>query len=234
HLANPISECGNHFIDGAYIYCKIFVQIGFLEGLENLLDNLLSSAWCVTSKQPIVFYNQLIEKVKQLDQRLNRTSGYILSSLEELKGFQQLCQQISQTAVSQPYLELGELEELQLIYPLQRLKLHTWDFFYHKIVHWTAHERQVLADALLAIQDNKAANFDTGALYGQLFIYAGDLEAEVLLKDFDFIDNGLPKSAVFLDDLRWRLERLEGKTKISRTFEEEYQLIDKLYSEAIE
>lgn len=146
---------------------------------------------------------------------------------------ERLYSKVKETAKSQQYLELGEIDHLNLLYPLQILEYEEWMEIEKRIVTWNEQQRQVLADSLVKIRDNKKSNYDTSALYIYLFTLANDLNAKTMLTNFNFIDNLVPKRIELIDKLMERLKKLNGKTTINNNFRVEYKLIHKLYNKAI-
>ena len=140
---------------------------------------------------------------------------------------------IRKVARSDHFLHLGELDHMNLIYPLQRLGSEDWIKLTDGISSWSQIELQVLAEALLTIKDNKKANFDTGALFGQLFILSDDLNAASMLDDFDFIQNDIPKKGELVDGLLARIKNLEGKTMVHRELTHVYDLVNQLYNNVV-
>ena len=74
-MADPMSETKNKYIDGQYVYGKIFLSIQDFEKLEYLVQNLCVIVWESIQKRPFDFYVHILKKVKILNEQLD--NGYI-------------------------------------------------------------------------------------------------------------------------------------------------------------
>ena len=83
NIADPISDSKNKFIDGNYLYGKIFLSIQDFEKLEYLIQNLVVIVWDCDFKRPIEFYESILMKTKTLNKKLNNGYVSLISSIED-------------------------------------------------------------------------------------------------------------------------------------------------------
>lgn len=143
---------------------------------------------------------------------------------------EKIYKQIKVVAKSQEYLELGTIDHMNILYPLQKLEFEEWERVNEIVQNCTQNELQLIADALIEIKNNKNSNYDTSAIYGLIFTISNDEVAECLLENFSFLDNNIPKKIELLDKLQNLIKKLEGKTRIDHDFTSDYALIYKLYN----
>ena len=82
HIADPISDTKNKFIDAQYVYGKIFLSIKDFEKLEYLIQNLAIVVWESSNKRPINFYTDILTKVETLNEQLNFGYNHLIRLLK--------------------------------------------------------------------------------------------------------------------------------------------------------
>ncbi len=83
NIADAISDTKNKYIDGQYIYGKIFLSIDDFETLEYLIQNLAMIVWESKKKRPIEFYIKILDKVKALNKQLDNGYNHLIGIIEK-------------------------------------------------------------------------------------------------------------------------------------------------------
>ena len=131
------------------------------------------------------------------------------------------------------YLELGFVSH-ELIYILQKLRNEEWEKLYNSLYEMNCLQRMILVDAIFEINDNKASDFDTSLIFAQTFLLSEFIDSEVLIEKMCFLDNGNPKEIKLIDEINNKTKWLEKqKLNYRINFEEKYELLYKLYNNAI-
>lgn len=83
NISDPIADTKNKYIDGQYIYGKIFLSIDDFEKLEYLIQNLAMIVWESKKKRPIEFYINILDKVKALNKQLDNGYNHLIGIIEK-------------------------------------------------------------------------------------------------------------------------------------------------------
>lgn len=123
NLADPISECENEKIDGSLIYCEIFLQIQSFEDLEYLVQNLAAIASTILVKQSNEFYEQLIAKTSEINEKLNSSYNHTVDYLQRLKD------EIPQDCPTVEIVDLGNITSTESLHEKLKFKLKFPDYY---------------------------------------------------------------------------------------------------------
>lgn len=81
-LADPIFQCNNMNVRGCYFSCKIFLQISIFDDLEYLIENLAAIAWSIKDNKPKDFYERLLKKAIEVNEKSNGNYDYTIKRLK--------------------------------------------------------------------------------------------------------------------------------------------------------
>lgn len=120
-----------------------------------------------------------------------------------------------------------------LMHHFEQFEFEDWENLSKQIVDWATADREVLVDIIIEIKENKKSYYDTGKLYAEIFIQSDSQEAQGMIENFEFIDNGIPKEIILIDQLMEKLKLIEPDSSDFGDFVSFYQMIYKLYNEAV-
>lgn len=123
NLADPITECENEQIDGSLIYCEMFLQIESFDDLEYLIQNLAAIASTISKKPTTEFYDRLISKSSDINEKLNSNYNYTVEYLKRLKD------EKPQEPPTVEIIDLSRLSSNESLHEELKLKLKFPDYY---------------------------------------------------------------------------------------------------------
>ena len=82
-LADPLLNTKNQNIDGAYLYCKIFLHTTIHEDEEYLIENIQACTWIKSPEVQLEFYLKLQDKVTRMNNSQNGQFDRYLKIINE-------------------------------------------------------------------------------------------------------------------------------------------------------